>query len=382
MSDLLQQETEGRKRTEYMELFFYVILAGVFIFGNNPIRILNEEGMVTQYYLDYLLAMLEILEIWYITTVYFNRFGSNGIAERIMILINGFLLILMAKEWIWLNYDHYPTTILFLIAWALILIHMGIQFLIKAITFQMDVSEIRYSRRWGILLLLQGMAVIAVEVVHYDHEYRIIGGCSLLIWFITVLILESRSSGSAIDPEAMSDRLARFVVLSFGMAAIESILILAKREYDLYYLVMVFLCIAGLLGNYDYYCRRLLDRQQIGKGLGYMLLHMFLLIGLAGFSTAFIQLTFYFRGYEAYIIQTASVLLFFAMFFALSRYSFRGMMSAKSLIIVLVLCAVYIGLMIFCRYSYNLLILVTAGFIGLVFVYTAGVRIKLEFVKN
>ncbi len=377
MSDLLKKEAGGGKGMDYMELLFYLVMAWSLIRGN---AVFGES--TGREYLTYTMNVLAMLEIWCITTVYHNLFGSIGIAERTAALINSFLLLPMAT-----GMERYMGVgsfmAVFAIAWALLLIHMGIQFLIKVFTFQMDVREFRYIRRLAWLLVAQGAVIIATGYFIGGNQWMSIQKISIAVWFAAFLFLEYIPGSPELDTGSLTEQLPRFVVLSFGMAmtGIAGVILDGFSGESLAYGIVVFLCLAALLVICDYYSRRMLNRQRLGKGHGYLVAHAVLL-----FALSFITEMFIFKRYGHVLegpephrfYQSLSVILFLAAVFAISRYTDQSMINTKTLLLFLAAALVYFGLMY--RFSGNWMFngLCTAGFIGLAFMYISGVRIKLE----
>ena len=92
-ADIFKKE---EKKVEYIELIYDLIF--VYIIGRNNSLISSvEHGFIPwSVYLTYFLTTLIALHIWYLTTVFINRYGSKSVAEYIGIFINMYLLYYMA----------------------------------------------------------------------------------------------------------------------------------------------------------------------------------------------------------------------------------------------------------------------------------------------
>ena len=76
----------------------------------------------------YILSTLAIIQIWNFSTFYINLFGRNGVRDHIFLFINMYLLYYIGEgtrlSWVLFRTQYH-------IAWALILINIGVQYLIS-----------------------------------------------------------------------------------------------------------------------------------------------------------------------------------------------------------------------------------------------------------
>ena len=94
------------KKVEYIELIYDLIF--VYLIGrNNSLMDKIEGGFIAfDTFSTYLITSLIILQIWYHSVVFINRFGKNGVQEKVMMLINMFLLYLMGLHIIQVSILH------------------------------------------------------------------------------------------------------------------------------------------------------------------------------------------------------------------------------------------------------------------------------------
>ena len=122
------QPVKAEKKVEYLELIYDLIF--VFVIGrNNSLLHITDGGFVSLGgFVSYVVCTLAVIQIWNFTTYYINVFGRNGIREHISLFFNMFLMYFIAegtgKDWA----DYY---VQYHIAWALILLNIGIQYLIE-----------------------------------------------------------------------------------------------------------------------------------------------------------------------------------------------------------------------------------------------------------
>ena len=93
MFDFLKSD---EKKVEYIELIYDLIF--VYIIGRNNSLLEHISGgfIDPSAFLTYLLCTLITIQIWYLSILFINRYGDNGISEHIGLFINMFLLYYMA----------------------------------------------------------------------------------------------------------------------------------------------------------------------------------------------------------------------------------------------------------------------------------------------
>ena len=74
------------KKVKYIELIYDLIF--VYLVGrNNALLHTLENGFFTApTYATYIVATLVILQVWYFSTLFINRYGTNGVADHVFLL--------------------------------------------------------------------------------------------------------------------------------------------------------------------------------------------------------------------------------------------------------------------------------------------------------
>ena len=126
MLDFLQDKSE--KKVEYIELIYDLIF--VYLVSQNGQLLHNiEDGFITTgAYLTYLASSVVILQIWYFSSLLINRYGSGTLREHLGLFVNMYLLYFMADG---IRVDWGPTYLRYNLAWALILINLAVQYLLR-----------------------------------------------------------------------------------------------------------------------------------------------------------------------------------------------------------------------------------------------------------
>lgn len=267
------------KKVEYIELVYDLIF--VYLIGrSNSLLDRIEGGFITLgTFVNYLLSSLIVLQIWYYTTMFINRFGKNGLRDKLMMLVNMFLLYIMGSCTIhgWdLNYYAFAG------AWVLILLNIALQYFLR-MRDACAPCEKRLLRGAVIVLLVQAAAVCATIPV-YAATGLTLGPWAVWIGFLAALFMPK----VAVNFEHLTERAMLYVVFTFG----EMIVIVAAYFSDgftfdtIYYALVSFLVTAGLFFSYGLMYDRLLDRKREDDGVLYMVLHVFLIVSLSCVTAA------------------------------------------------------------------------------------------------
>ena len=161
MKNLLTRNEE--KKVEYLELIYDLIF--VYVIGrNNSLLHQTTNGFVDgKVFLAYILCTFTIIQIWNFSIYYINMHGRNGLRDHICLFINMFLMYFIAEG---IGSDWQDYYLQYHIAWALILLNIGIQYLIELRNHQNNKELRKQLKRMSIPLFVEAAAVIAVTVIY------------------------------------------------------------------------------------------------------------------------------------------------------------------------------------------------------------------------
>ena len=119
--------TKKEKKVEYIELIYDLIF--VYIIGrNNQLLHVFENGFVARpAFLAYAMTTLAVIQIWNFTTYYINIYGRHSVRDHVFLFVNMFLLYFVG-EGTQTDWQTYHTQ--YHVAWALILVNIGLQYVI------------------------------------------------------------------------------------------------------------------------------------------------------------------------------------------------------------------------------------------------------------
>ena len=310
------------KKVEYLELIYDLVF--VYMAGRNNALLGHVEGgfVSLDTFLAYILCTLAIIQIWNFTTFYINMFGRNGVRDHVFLLVTMYLMYFVGES---TRNDWAAYQAQYFIAWGLILINIGLQYVIEMRNHREDVWNRELIKRMAITLFAEAAVVLAASAVKPVLAPAMSFAAIALGMLMTALGKRTGVSGM-IDFSHLTERAMLYVVFTFG----EMIVVIASYfagdgSFDpsvIYFSLMGFLIVVGLFLSYEVIYDKLLDRDMEDNGLLYMLLHIFIVFGLNNIT---ISLEFM-REPEIAVrpkmmLLVVSMVLYYAFLFALGRYA-------------------------------------------------------------
>ena len=357
------------KKVEYIELIYDLIF--VYIIGRNNLLLHHfTDGFVTPaFFFAYVISTLAVIQIWNYTTYYINIYGRHSVRDHVFLFINMFLLYLIGEgtrtDWQAYNTQYH-------VAWALILVNIGLQYLLELRNHRDDKQRKKQIVRMACILLGEAAVVLLSLPVYRLTGTTWVSLAAVLLGIASVMLFGQRSSGSAVDFPHLSERAMLYVVFTFGemIIAIASYFEGAFSLRNTYFALMAFLIVVGLFLSYGVFYDHIIDREKQTNGLGYMLLHIFVIFAMNNITSGLE----FMREEDARLLPKVlfligSFLLFFVFLFALgNRYAkakcrryYRLCLKAAGI------GAVFAALMLLLRENMMLNIALTVVFVFAVF---------------
>lgn len=315
LREVLKKE---EKKVEYLELIYDLIF--VYVIGRNNTLLHNvSNGFVEMnMFAAYLLCSLTVIQIWSFSTYYINMHGRNGLREHVFILINMFLLYFLGEG----TRADWQQQLQYVLAWALILINIGTQYILELRNRKNDPMIFRQTRR--MLIVLFGEAAIVLCILPVYHATGVnLAPAAILYGIVGTMVHGKNAKVRLVDFTHLSERIMLYVVFTFGE------MIIALSGYfegeltvnSVYFALMSFLIVVGLFLSYGTVYDHLIDREMSTPGLIYMLLHIILIFALS-LITASLE---FMRNDEInllpkMILLILSVLMFYLPLFFTLRY--------------------------------------------------------------
>ena len=310
------------KKVEYLELIYDLVF--VYMAGRNNALLGHIEGgfVSLDSFLAYILCTLAIIQIWNFTTFYINMFGRNGVRDHVFLLITMYLMYFMGQS-TRSNWHAYQAQ--YHIAWGLILINIGMQYVIELRNHKMDVWNREIIKKMAATLFIEALIILAASIMDPKLAPPVSFAAVILGIVMTSLGKKIGVSGM-IDFSHLTERAMLYVVFTFGeMIVVISSYFTGDGSFDwsvIYFSLMAFLIVVGLFLSYEVLYDKLLDRDRKDNGLLYMLIHIFIIFGLNNI-TASLE---FMREEEVairpkMIFLVASMIGYFAFLFTLGRYA-------------------------------------------------------------
>ena len=350
-------EVQEEKKVEYIELIYDLIF--VYLIGKNASLLDRVEGGFVSWetFVNYLASSLIVLQIWNYTTLFVNRYGKNGVSDKLMMLTNMFLLYIMGVNTIHGWNANYAA---FMGAWALILLNIAAHYLLKLRSAENGQCA-RNIRQNAAVLLVQA-ALIGASIPLYAATGLALGPWALLVGFAAVPFLARISTNFAHLTERVMLYVAEYFADGLTLEA-------------LYFALASFLIVAGLFFSYGYLYDRLLDRSGERSGSLYMLLHVFIILSLSCVTTSleFMRDAEIHAGAKNAML-VISLLAFFLCLALTEHWSVRRFrMPRRFLLLLLAEFAAFAVLMILCTgHSY------AGGAVVVVFIYAQLLTLRLS----
>ena len=341
---------QKEKKVEYAELVYDLIF--VYIIGRNNALLHHTVGGYVTFdaFLMYLTCTLAVIQIWNYTTYYINGYGRNSVRDHVFLFSNMFLMYFLARgtdtEW-----QHYHT--MYHIAWALILLNIGAQYLIERRRYADDPVNRRRTSRMALILICEAVIVALAMVEFHFLGTTYASLLAILLGMGSVFFLGKKKQTLCVDFEHLSERVMLYVVFTFGemIIAIGGYFDGELNPRNLYFALMGFLIVVGLFLSYGVVYDRIIDREMKTNGLSYMFIHIFLIFALNNI-TASLE---FMQDEEIDLIQkmafmVISLLVFFASLFATGGYSKLKCRLTKGFVMTLVgISLVFAALMFLLR---------------------------------
>ncbi len=357
------------KKVEYIELIYDLIF--VYIIGRNNSLLHGFSGgfVAPAAFAAYVMTTLAVIQIWNYSTYYINIYGRHSAREHVFLFVNMFLLYFVGEgtRADWQNFHAQ-----YHIAWALILINIAIQYLLELRNFRNQPDRRKQILRMAAILLIEA-AIVAADIFAFRaYGNTWLSMAAILFGMAATIFFGQKRSGGFVDFPHLSERVMLYVVFTFGemIIGIASYFDGAFSWRSTYFALMAFLIVVGLFLSYGVFYDHIIDREKKTNGLGYMLLHIFIIFALNNITSGleFMQETAV-SLLPKLAFLVSSFLLYFGFLFSLGirHAKARCKKYSRLCLTALALGAVFAGIMFALQENMAAGIAVTVVFIFLLF---------------
>ncbi len=271
----MDQGKKVEKKVEYVELFYDLI----FVYSLRTINALFHDvegfpplGLIA----TFLFLTVVILQVWYNTTMFFNRYGRKSLRDYISIFINMYLLYYMAdganSEWL----NHY---IRYHGAWGLIMLNLAYRNWDKMyFGTHLDELDHRILRSNCITMLVEAVIILLSIPIH-QLTGIVVSPVALIFGYIAKALEHRLYRQRSVDFPHLSERCLLLVILTFGEMII-GISSFFTEQQSLIHNVMAFLIVIGMFLLYGFFYDNVLDHNRNTSGLGYLTIHVALILAI------------------------------------------------------------------------------------------------------
>lgn len=272
------------KKVEYLELIYDLIF--VYVIGRNSSLLREVHGgfVSTEMFLAYVLCSLAVIQIWNYSTFYINMFGRNKLRDHIALFFNMYLLYYIG-EGTRVHWQSFQTQ--YHIAWALILLNIGVQYFIERRSHPDDPDAQRVCSRMMVPLFIE--AAIVLLALPFDHRFGgLFAAAAIVTGIVVTWALSDRHRESRVDFTHLTERAMLYVVFTFGemIIAIATYFEGGFSARSVYFSLLCFLIVVALFLCYGVLYDHIIDREKSTTGMAYMMIHIFLIFGMNCITTS------------------------------------------------------------------------------------------------
>lgn len=365
IKDLFEKK---EKKVEYAELIYDLIF--VYVIGRNNSLLHSIDGgfIDGSMFIAYVMCTLAVIQIWNYTAYYINLYGRNGIRDHLFLFVNMFLLYFIAQgtreDW-----QDYHTQ--YHIAWALILVNLGLQYVIEYRNHKSEPYHKRRIKSMAAILFAEALIVLADIPLFKATGTTYLSLGATVFGMVAVSLAGRKSCSSMVDFSHLSERAMLYVVFTFG-----EMIIGISGYFDgglsfngIYFSLMAFLIVAGLFLSYEVMYDHIIDREANTNGISFMVFHIFIIFALNNITAALE----FMQNEEVSLLPkvgfiTGSLILYYVFLFLLGRYAKKNCKKDyRKISLLLLLGACFAVLMLVLREYMVINIAVTVLFVYAIF---------------
>ena len=267
------------KKVEYIELIYDLIFVYVIGRNNALLQVVTGGFVDSRFFLAYVMTTLAVIQIWNYSTYYINVYGRHGIRDHLFLFVNMFLLYFVG-EGTRADWQRFHTQ--YHVAWALILINIGLQYVIEWRNHKDEPANRKQITKMAVILFTEA-AIVLLDIPAFRlTKTTWLSLAAILFGVAAVNLFGQRRTGDFVDFPHLSERAMLYVVFTFG----EMIIGMAgyfDGEFSLrstYFAFMGFLIVIGLFLSYGVFYDHIIDREMKTSGLRYMLLHVVIIFAM------------------------------------------------------------------------------------------------------
>lgn len=281
----------------FYDLVFVYAISRITAMIHHPVN--GSIPLVT--FLQFLLVVIVVMQIWLYQVIYFNRYSKNQFLDIGGLVLNMFVAVYLANN---INTEWRITFHYFNIAMAAMILILFCQYLfVKA-----DNND---KQAFLIILGLEFILIIVGLIIGYPVGiYFCISG--YIVGFILPLFLKGKFKAERVNFPHLVERVSLIVIIAFG-EAIVNLTSYFNSKTPLVYAAFLFLSLVLMFASYVVLSDELIDHHQISKGFILMYSHIAIVVAILLSTVAILYLQ---------VQNINKTFLFFLIIFAMALYYF------------------------------------------------------------
>lgn len=281
----------------FYDLVFVYAISRITAMIHHPVN--GSIPLVT--FLQFLLVVIVVMQIWLYQVIYFNRYSKNQFLDIGGLVLNMFVAVYLANN---INTEWQITFHYFNIAMAVMILILFCQYLfVKA-----DNND---KQAFLIILGIEFILIIVGLIIGYPvGVYFCISG--YIVGFILPLFLKGMFKAERVNFPHLVERVSLIVIIAFG-EAIVNLTSYFNSKTPLVYAAFLFLSLVLMFASYVVLSDELIDHHQISKGFILMYSHIAIVVAILLSTVAILYLQ---------VQNINKTFLFFLIIFAMALYYF------------------------------------------------------------
>lgn len=281
----------------FYDLVFVYAISRITAMIHHPVN--GSILLVT--FLQFLLVVIVVMQIWLYQVIYFNRYSNNQFLDIGGLVLNMFVAVYLANN---INTEWQITFHYFNIAMAVMILILFCQYLfVKA-----DNND---KQAFLIILGIEFILIIVGLIIGYPvGVYFCISG--YIVGFILPLFLKGMFKAERVNFPHLVERVSLIVIIAFG-EAIVNLTSYFNSKTPLVYAAFLFLSLVLMFASYVVLSDKLIDHHQISKGFVLMYSHIAIVVAILLSTVAILYLQ---------VQNINKTFLFFLIIFAMALYYF------------------------------------------------------------
>ena len=252
-------------------------------------------------FLQFLLVVIVVMQIWLYQVIYFNRYSKNQFLDIGGLVLNMYVAVYLANN---INTEWQITFHYFNIAMAAMILILFCQYLfVKA-----DNND---KQAFLIILGIEFILIIVGLIIGYPVGiYFCISG--YIVGFILPMFLKGMFKAERVNFPHLVERVSLIVIIALG-EAIVNLTSYFNSKTPLVYAAFLFLSLVLMFASYVVLSDELIDHHQISKGFILMYSHIAIVVAILLSTVAILYLQ---------VQNINKTFLFFLIIFAMALYYF------------------------------------------------------------